>query len=102
MLTLTIKKKWFDMILPGEKKEEYRECSRYYFQRFRKHLGCKFINGERVKDEFMVRLRNGYDTTSPSVVARCTVRLGSGKPEWGAEPGKGYYVLSILSLGPDR
>ena len=25
MLTLSIKKKWFDMILSGEKKEEYRE-----------------------------------------------------------------------------
>jgi len=25
MLTLTIKKKWMDMILSGEKKEEYRE-----------------------------------------------------------------------------
>ena len=25
MLTLPIKKKWFDMILSGEKKEEYRE-----------------------------------------------------------------------------
>ena len=25
MLTLPIKKKWFDMIVSGEKKEEYRE-----------------------------------------------------------------------------
>ena len=25
MLTLPIKKQWFDMILSGEKKEEYRE-----------------------------------------------------------------------------
>lgn len=27
MLTLPIKKKWFDMILSGEKQEEYRENS---------------------------------------------------------------------------
>lgn len=27
MLTLPIKKKWFDMILSGEKKEEYREST---------------------------------------------------------------------------
>lgn len=102
MLTLTIKKKWFDMILSGEKKEEYRDCSRYYLQRFRHYLGCDIINGNRIKREFLVRLRNGYDTTSPAVVIRCTVRLGTGKPDWGAEPGKEYCVLSILSLEPER
>lgn len=34
MLTLPIKKKWFDMILSGEKKEEYREIKEYYDVRF--------------------------------------------------------------------
>ena len=34
MLTLPIKKKWFDMILSGEKKEEYRELKPYYKSRF--------------------------------------------------------------------
>ncbi len=33
MLTLPIKKKWYDMILAGIKKEEYREI-RYYGGRF--------------------------------------------------------------------
>ena len=35
MLTLMIEKKWFDMILSGEKTEEYRELKRYYDSRFR-------------------------------------------------------------------
>lgn len=30
MLVLPIKKKWFDMIASGEKKEEYREIKDYY------------------------------------------------------------------------
>lgn len=34
MLTLPIKKKWYDMILSGEKKEEYREIKPYYTTRF--------------------------------------------------------------------
>ena len=34
MLTLPIKKKWFDMILFGEKKEEYREIKPYWTKRF--------------------------------------------------------------------
>ena len=34
MLILPIKKEWFDMILSGEKKEEYREIKPYYERRF--------------------------------------------------------------------
>lgn len=30
MLILPIKRKWFDMILSGEKKEEYRDIKPYY------------------------------------------------------------------------
>ena len=30
MLILPIKKRWFDMILSGEKKEEYRDITPYY------------------------------------------------------------------------
>ena len=34
MLVLPIKKKWFDMILSSQKKEEYREIKPYYKTRF--------------------------------------------------------------------
>lgn len=34
MLTIPIKKKWYDMILSGEKKEEYREIKPYWEVRF--------------------------------------------------------------------
>lgn len=102
MLTLTIKKKWFDMICSGEKKEEYRDIKQYYFRRFVKYLGWQTVNGQKTKEEFLVRLRNGYDERSPSVVARCTVGVGTGKPEWGAEPGKEYYVLKILGFETER
>ena len=102
MLTLTIKKKWFDMICSGEKKEEYREISQYYYRRFARYLGWQLINGEKKKDEFFCCLRNGYDMTSPFVVVRCTVGVGTGKPEWGAEAGKEYYVLKILSFETER
>ena len=102
MLTLTIKKEWFDMICSGEKKEEYRDISQYYSRRFARYLGWKTINGQKKKEEFFCRLRNGYDITSPSVVIRCTVSRGYGRPEWGAEPGKHYYVLSILGFETER
>ena len=36
MLILPIKKKWFDMIKLGEKKEEYREIKPYWTKRLLK------------------------------------------------------------------
>mgnify|MGYP007087915891 FL=1 len=34
MLTLPIKKCWFDLIVSGVKNEEYRDCTDYYLKRF--------------------------------------------------------------------
>lgn len=95
MLTLPIKKKWFDMILSGEKKEDYREIKPYYDSRFTK--------GNFWIDEFIgiyatIRFRNGYNLTSPTIECRVEIQKGCGKPEWGAEPGKLYYVLKILNV----
>lgn len=33
VLTLTVSKEWFDMIVAGEKKEEYREIKMYWLKR---------------------------------------------------------------------
>ena len=45
MLTLPIKRKWFDMICKGQKREEYREPSEYWRVRFNKAMneyhGCR-------------------------------------------------------------
>ena len=90
MLILPIKRKWFNMILQGEKKEEYREIKPYWTSRF-------YPSGETVKPKYVnVMFRNGYSRNSPSVRARCLVHVGKGREEWGAAPGKEYYVLSII------
>lgn len=111
MLILPIKKKWFDMIASGQKKEEYREIKPYY----NKCLGNEVIgfpfteaiieNFENIKayDEnrfknFEVVLRNGYRSDSPKQKCKCKIRIGQGKEEWGAEPGKEYYILEILDI----
>lgn len=46
-LNLTLKKKWFDMILSGEKQEEYREIKPYWVSRLvgKKYKFVKFTNG---------------------------------------------------------
>lgn len=94
MLTLPIKKKWFDMIKSGEKKEEYREINVYYQSRFDKYTPI----GDWSPEEFPIILRNGYSKNSPSLKCEVTVQVGNGKPEWGAESNKMYYVLKILSV----
>ena len=89
MLTLPIKKKWFDMIKSGEKKEEYREIKPYYQIR---------LNKWAYTGTHTILLRNGYSKTSRTLECECFVEIDYGKEEWGAEPNKMYYVLKILSV----
>ena len=91
MLTLPIKKKWFDMIKSGEKKEEYREIKKYYITRFAT-LGV----GDNSTHEII--FKNGYLKNSPQIKCKVKIEQGYGKEEWGAEPNKLYYVLKILDV----
>lgn len=99
MLVLPIKKKWFDMIVNGEKKEEYREIKPYYESRFKRYMPrpTNFRN-EYIAAQFDIVFRNGYEYNSPSVRCACIVDIGTGKKEWGAVPGQRYYVLKILEI----
>lgn len=92
MLTLPIKKKWFDMILNGVKEEEYRVQTDYYRSRFTKLFNSLDTD---VKE---IAFRNGYSSKSPLFVAKCTLHMGEGKTEWGAELGKEYYKLKIHEI----
>lgn len=42
-----------------------------------------------------VMFRNGYSSKNDSMVARCSLRIGTGNTEWGAEDGKEYYIFGI-------
>lgn len=97
MLILPIKRKWFDMIKSGEKKEEYREIKLYWFKRFSKNIIIFHYDGHG-RHLIEVILRNGYNSNSPQMKCKCILRIGQGKEEWGAEPNKEYYVLEILEV----
>ena len=90
MIVLPIKKKWFDMILSGEKKEEYRSITKRYQTMFK-----NAVDSENV---CWCVLRNGYSSSSPCAIIRVKVSVGFGKTEWGAEPNQQYFVLSILEI----
>ncbi len=79
-LHLTLKKKWFDMILSGEKKEEYRETKPYWKRRF-----CIYPN----TDTFLchsfdtIKFTNGYAKNAPTFEIECLgIEIGKAKPEW--------------------
>lgn len=110
MLTLPMKKKWFDMVKSGEKKEEYREFKEYYETRFSHVFGLDWtlkLNERYAKATGLeyaeqrkgrIRFRNGYGEDKPAFVAECTLRKGTGREEWGAKPGKQYYILDIHGI----
>lgn len=104
MIILPIKRKWYDMILSGEKTEEYRKIKPYYDSRLPNNFGMFREGNKLVKGNVYppadlslteVKFVNGYSRKSPSFTALCSLHIGTGKPEWGAEPGKYYYILKI-------
>ena len=99
MLIKKKKKQWFDMILSGEKKEEYREIKPYYNTRFTHafDMNCCDDIWEH-NSPYTVMFRNGYSSESPNFVARVSITINEGKPEWGAIPGEKYYVLHIEEI----
>ena len=112
MLKLIIKKKWFDMILSLIKKEEYRESKPYYIKRLYnlwKNAGYHgteedMIASIKAKGVFSfgdVKFINGYAKNAPTFIANCTLRIGKGNPEWGAEPNTDYFVFGIIEVKKD-
>lgn len=94
MLTLPIKRKWFEMIVSGAKPEEYRDPTEYWLKRLKKERCIQ--NVARNYCGLRLRIRNGYSKTAPSAIITLTkADRGHGCAEWGAEPGKVYIRLHI-------
>lgn len=86
-LELTLKKQWFDMVASGEKREEYREPSKWILSRLKgKHYDA-------------VRFRNGYNSDSPVCVCEYLGwGFGFGKRKWGGGSTQGN-PLVVIKLG---
>ncbi len=116
VLHLTLKKKWFDMIASGEKKEEYRELKDYWGARlcfkvkvpWGGHLTkwTKLKEGDRgcLNDDFIpnfekfdyIQFRDGCNRQARVINLQCIgIEIKTGKSEWGAEPSKEYFVIKL-------
>jgi hypothetical protein len=94
ILHLNVKKKWFDMIKSGEKKEEYRDISAYWTGILGAHIKIKkrYYHPSSV----IICFSNGYAKNRPQIFIECkNLWLGKGKKEWGASEMQQF----ILSLG---
>ena len=99
MLTLPIKRIWFDRIVSGEKREEYRKICHYYEVRFANAMpNAANLRTMGFDPIYKIKLRAGYRSDSPSCVISCRIDKGLGKVEWGAEPRKHYFRLKIIAV----
>tara|TARA_R110000772_G_scaffold181116_1_gene292446 strand:+ start:433 stop:720 length:288 start_codon:yes stop_codon:yes gene_type:complete len=82
ILHLTLKKQWFDMIVYGGKRQEYREIKPYWDKRFNKQYDAVFF-------------KNGYQKDAPSALVELVeIRKGQGISIWGA-PNEKVYILEL-------
>lgn len=94
-LHLNLKKKWFDMILSGEKTEEYRDITIYWFSRLFDYVAC--IPHSKRFDT--ITFSNGYSKNRPQFVIEFKgIEIREGNPEWGVVPWEKYFVLKLGSV----
>ena len=98
-LHLNLKRKWFDMIKSGVKKEEYREQKDYWGKRLIANYEQLDIDGEGLvwfKDFDSITFSNGYSKDRDQFEIELNrITAGEGSPDWGAIPGKNYFVLEL-------
>lgn len=111
ILHLTLKKKWFDMIASGEKKEEYREIKPHWasrlldfsgyhaetkddFKNLAADIAFDVRNGHNASDVFKayftrihefdtIVFRNGYASNAPTITVECLgIDIGPAVSEW--------------------
>lgn len=109
MIILHLKKKWFDLIKSGEKKEEYRKLNNYYIKRLAPGYsvlygptGFVFFNDQTNQMTKILLIENvklvlGYpkkdDTTKEIIFKKAILSIGTGKEEWGANHNEYYLII---------
>lgn len=119
-LHLTLKKKWFDMIASGEKKEEYREIKPYWVNRLTWHEHHEEVScANSLKDALIadsessypggvfttmydtVTFRNGYSKNAPKITLELLfITYGNAKPEWSGEMSGKVFIIRLGSTLP--
>jgi hypothetical protein len=107
VLHLTLKKKYFDMVGNG-KPEEYRELTYFWAKRLlvwwkikvdKHHDGGMMltVGDHEIKEFDQVLFANGghFGNVPKKLFEFKGIEIREGNPEWGAEPGKKYFVIKL-------
>lgn len=102
ILHLTLKKKWFDMIASGEKKEEYREIKSYWSVRLAGYYDEKvtvsfFNNRQNPFEKFdAIIFKNGYSKNARKMVVECKgISIGKCKIGWSDPCLEDVFVIKL-------
>lgn len=107
-LHLTLKKKWFDMIASGEKKEEYREIKSYWFKRLKAQIGFNAAKNQEHEYWFYpdamfdkIIFKNGYSKDAPTLMVECKgIEVGKAKPEWSDNWQGEVFIIKLGDILP--
>ena len=109
VLSLVLMHRWYDLIASDEKKEEYRELSPYWIRRLVEPVDGSWKDGVPSPSRLLqglqeghyrfrmfrwVRFFRGY-TSTWLMLSFLGIRIGTGRPEWGATSGKLYFVIAL-------
>ncbi len=118
ILHLPLKKEWYNAIENGDKREEYRERTAYWFQRLMQWADGKPISkisaerimeypmgafewGPQFKDYGAVCFSYGY--TRRRMLWECKgIDFGQGRPEWGAPDHETFIIKLGNRLNDDK
>lgn len=112
-IQLPLKKKWFDLTKAGIKTEDYRELTPYWYSRLMLYDGNKksqkwwkeyfdyYFSDQEARThniKFDLNIMTlGYPSKENSErilkIENKGIEIREGNPDWGAEPGKLYFVI---------
>jgi hypothetical protein len=103
-INLTIRRRWLDAVVRGEKREEYRDWTNVQVER----LFSRLFFGEDPPPFLVAVYRAGYRMDSPACAVRILrVELRGARecphPEWGERRGLAHFAVvlgDVLASGP--
>lgn len=92
MLSLTINKKWFGKVVSGDQKEVYLTAIPFNEEKVTSFWG-RDMSSWKNPQEVCLETEEGKKCR-----AMCTLAMGEGYPDWGAERGVLYYIIRIQKV----
>ncbi len=107
VLHLNLKRKWYDMIDSGVKKEEYREIKQYWVNRLCKAYPSSVIDGGQIRDKHngtnydikkfsTVVFKNGYTKDAKTMIFNIEdITIGVANKDWCDDWQQDLFIIKL-------